>query len=292
MATDIDSENIIDTALDFGSDFAERKLKKMQEASKQVTPDVETLDKDQLTPPPVQISESEPKPTTLEKIDELGQKYYRNYDRLRDDLDDGDTIHAVRTGLKIGRDLVGGNIGRSIKIGGDAIGFFAAVKNGNLEEAFRLGVDILKAGAHIAFGTTLSTKEQMICDRLKIGLDNIAPNNHIQQTIKNEVNQFITQAQEMYKLQKDGQSSPAPTEWENLNNRINEMRKQQLAAEMKRDAENMPPPEIYFEQNYTYELPPATQADENTIAAVDTKETKTQQSLTPAQMKMLDKSRT
>lgn len=290
MGLNIDTGDIIDAALDLASNEAERGLEKSVD-----TPLTHIDRLDQKDMPEIAPLTPQPQPNTFQKIDNLGQDLYGAYGHFRDNLEEGDYLHATRNAFNIGNDVIGGDIGRTMRIGKDLIDAYDAIKDGDYGRALRLGLNVIKNGATIAIGSfNLSPKEQMLYDRATCGLNNIAQAERIDQKIKDNLDKNIEEARLM------AQYPHQPTRLELANEKINEMRRQELQQTMRQDAATMPTPEQYAEQNYSFGQTPTpeqiaaqndaaiplpnTEENVNMVAMADTKNNQTPQSLTPAQL--------
>ncbi len=307
MGISIETEDVIDTALDLASNQAEREIKKGIKNSSPKHRDIpDQLDIPENTPstPPA----PQPKQNMFQKVDNLGQDLYRSYGRLRNNIEEGDYLHATRNGFKVGNELIGGDVGRTMRIGRDIIDVYDAIKDGDYGKAARLGLNILKNGAFDSFG--LSTKEQMLYDRATSGLNYTAQAERIEQHIKDNLDRNIEEAR------LKAQYPHEPTRRELINEKVNEMRRQELQKTMQADAAQMPTPEQYAAQNYSFgQMPtpeqyaaqnysfgqtptpeqiakqdysaislPNTEEDVNTVAMADTKNNPAPQPLSSAQL--------
>lgn len=247
-------DDITDAGLDLVSTQTEREIKKAVSNNRSQTPNADILQNTAETPT---VTPTEPEPSTLGKIDNLGQETYRNYGRLRDNIEEGDYMHAARNGLKIGRDFFGGDIGRAMKIGSNAVDAIDAIKDGNYGKAIRLGANIVKDTASIITPVNLSLKEQMLYDRMSSGLNNIAQAEKYDKMLKENLDKNIKKAQQNPYKQ--------PTKFDEMNTKVNEMRRQ-LAEEMKADAAQTLTPNVISAQNTPSEPTPNTAENSPAVA--------------------------
>lgn len=238
----INTDDIVDTALDLGSSTAEHAMKK-------------TLNDPPLTSNPEEVGSDKPSVSYEEtdtnfwkEADNLGQDLYNNYGHLRDNIEDGDWIQGTKNGLKIGRDILGGDLGHSMKIGEDVIGIYEALQDGDWAKAAALTADALKNGAAITIDSfNLSPRDQFMYNQAMQGLGNLS------QTARNNklAQQAVDKAIERVRT---GDYTPAGySDFDMTNARVNEMRQEYLAQQMKEDRETILSPEYADATLQTYQ---------------------------------------